>query len=195
MGRSTKQVSARRKVKSSGISDRTRPSSVQADAPVRPGEMLAVSIASGSPKVFIVHGRDEAVLHMVARFIERIGLEIIVMREQPDSGRTIIEKFEDCAEQVSFAVVLLTADDVGALASAPTAAERARQNVICELSYFAGRLGRGRVCLLRKGEIEMPSDLYGVIYTELDPADGWKVKLARELKAAGFYFDSAKVWT
>jgi predicted nucleotide-binding protein len=71
---------------------------------------------------------------------------------------------------------------------------RARQNVIFELGYFVGRLGRGRACLLRKGDIEIPSDLFGVIYTDFDhPAEGWKVKLARELKAARFKFDADKV--
>jgi predicted nucleotide-binding protein len=66
--------------------------------------------------------------------------------------------------------------------------------VIFELGYFAGKLGRGRTCLLRKGTVDIPSDLYGVIYTEMDLAEGWKRKLARELKAAGFEFDAAKVW-
>jgi predicted nucleotide-binding protein len=73
-------------------------------------------------------------------------------------------------------------------------AARARQNVIFELGYFVGSLGSGRACLLRKGDVEIPSDLFGVIYTDFDhPAEGWKVKLARELKAAGFKFDADKV--
>jgi predicted nucleotide-binding protein len=62
------------------------------------------------------------------------------------------------------------------------------------LGYFAGSLGRGRACLLRKGNVEIPSDLFGIIYTDFDhPVEGWKVKLARELKAAGFKFDADKV--
>jgi predicted nucleotide-binding protein len=65
--------------------------------------------------------------------------------------------------------------------------------VIFELGYFVGSLGRGRACLLRKGEVEIPSDLYGVVYTDMDGADGWKIELARELKAAGFEFDANKV--
>jgi predicted nucleotide-binding protein len=66
--------------------------------------------------------------------------------------------------------------------------------VVFELGYFAGKLGRGRTCLLRKGNVDIPSDLYGVIYSEMDPAEGWKRKLARELKAAGFDFDAEKVF-
>jgi predicted nucleotide-binding protein len=145
-------------------------------------------------KVFVVHGHDEGALQAVARFLETIDLTAIVLREQPDQGRTIIEKFEACARRVGFAVVLLTPDDLGGAASSPGQSARARQNVIFELGYFVGSLGRGRACLLRKGNIEIPSDLVGVIYSDFDhPAEGWKVKLARELKAAEFVFDSAKV--
>jgi predicted nucleotide-binding protein len=148
---------------------------------------------SSSRKVFVVHGHDTAALQGVARFLEQLGLEATILSEQPDAGRTIIEKFVDCADEVGFAVVLLTPDDLGGSAGALTQATRARQNVIFELGYFAGKLGRGRTCLLCKGSVEIPSDLYGVIYTELDSAEGWKRKLARELQAAGFEFDPAQV--
>jgi predicted nucleotide-binding protein len=105
-----------------------------------------------------------------------------------------MEKFEACASEVGFAVALLTPDDLGGPVAAPEHAARARQNVIFELGYFVGSLGRGRACLLRKGEVEIPSDLVGVIYTDMDhPAEGWKVKLARELRAAGFEFDAGRV--
>ena len=134
-------------------------------------------------KVFVVHGHDEGALQAMARFLEKIGLQTIVLREQPDQGLTTIEKFEASASEVGFAVVLLTPDDLGGAVAAPEQAARARQNVIFELGYFVGRLGRGRACFLRKGEVEIPSDLVGVIYTDMDhPAEGWKVKLARELK-------------
>jgi predicted nucleotide-binding protein len=142
-------------------------------------------------KVFVVHGHDEGAREGVARFLEKIGLEAMILREQPNQGRTIIEKFEACAREVGFVVVLLTADDPAAEAENQMA--RARQNVIFELGYFVGSLGRGRACLLRKGDVEIPSDLYGVVYTEMDGADGWKLQLARELTAAGFKVDANKV--
>jgi predicted nucleotide-binding protein len=155
----------------------------------------AVSDSGASPnKIFVVHGHDEGALQAVARFLDLIGLKAIILREQPDQGRTIIEKFEACAREVGFAVVLLTPDDLGGTAVATAQAARARQNVIFELGYFVGSLGRGRACLLRKGDVEIPSDLFGVIYSDFDhPAESWKVKLARELRAANFEFDSAKV--
>jgi predicted nucleotide-binding protein len=147
-----------------------------------------------SNKVFVVHGHDEAAKQGLARFLEKIGLEAVVLSEQPDQGRTIIEKFEECAEQVGFAVVLLTPDDIGNSVSSGIQEVRTRQNVLFELGYFAGKLGRGRTCLLRKGDVEIPSDLYGLIYTNLDPDDGWKMKLVKEMKAAGLDFDSNKLW-
>jgi predicted nucleotide-binding protein len=145
-------------------------------------------------KVFVVHGHDEAALQTVARFLEKLKLDAIILREQPDQGRTIIEKFEDCAADVGFAVVLLTPDDLAGTAGEASQASRARQNVIFELGYFVGRLGRGRACLLCKGEVEIPSDLYGVIYTDLDVAEGWKLKLVKELKAAKMDFDANQIW-
>jgi predicted nucleotide-binding protein len=101
-------------------------------------------------RVFIVHGHASEAKESLARFLERVGLEPIILHEQPNSGRTIIEKFEVYAD-VGFAVVLLTPDDVGAPKDAPTELKpRARQNVIAELGYFYGKLSRHRVCALYK---------------------------------------------
>jgi predicted nucleotide-binding protein len=164
------------------IATAPQPTPIRLDDKLKPGDRPSTSAVLGD-KVFIVHGHADAALHEVARFIGQLGLEPIVLREQPDQGRTIIEKFEDSAGEVGFAVVIMTPDDV---VTEPASAVRARQNVIYELGYFTGKLSRGRACLLRRGNVEIPSDLYGVIYIELDNYEGWKRRLARELKAAGF---------
>ncbi|MNU75869.1 putative nucleotide-binding protein containing TIR-like domain protein [compost metagenome] len=158
------------------------------------GSSAEKAAAVPSNRVFVVHGHDEAALQGLARFLEKLGLEAIILKEQPDQGRTIIEKFEETADNIGFAVVLLTPDDVGASVKAETSDTRARQNVIFELGYFSAKLGRGRVCLLRKGHVEIPADLYGVIYTDMDSADGWKAKLVGELKAAKLDFDANRFW-
>lgn len=150
-------------------------------------------VSRGGKKVFVVHGHDEGAKQTLARFLEKIGLEAIILSEQPDQGRTIIEKFEKLASEVGFAVVLMTPDDIGGAAGATDTMSRARQNVVFELGYFSASLGRGKTCLLRKGDVEIPSDLYGVIYSELDSNDGWKLKLGRELSAAGLTFDASKL--
>jgi predicted nucleotide-binding protein len=167
---------------------------IELEIPTSSETPAAGSLLPASRKVFVVHGHDEAALQAVARFLEKIGLEVIVLREEPDQGRTIIEKFEDCADEVGFAVVLLTPDDIGGAAAAQANAVRARQNVIFELGYFVSKLGRGRACLLRKGDVEIPSDLYGVIYTEMDDKEGWKLRLVKELKAAKLDFDANRMW-
>ena len=146
-----------------------------------------------SNRVFVIHGHDEAARETVARFLEKLEFQPIILHEHANKGRTIIEKFEDHAD-VPFAVVLLTPDDVGKLKDEKsTLKPRARQNVILELGFFLGRLGRERVCPLVKGDVETPSDYDGVVYTKLDDAGAWKMKLVQELKAAGFGVDANRV--
>ncbi len=141
-------------------------------------------------KVFVIHGRDEEAKQTVARFLEGLGLKPVILQEQPSRGNTIIEKFEEQAQLAYFAVALCTPDDVGALANEKDHLKsRMRQNVVFELGYFAGAIGRNRVCALLKGDIERPSDYDGVIYIQLDEAGGWKLSLARELKSAGLSVD------
>jgi len=159
-----------------------------------PKDLRPAKATAPSNKVFIVHGHDEAALQGLARFIERLRLQAVVLREMPDQGQTIIEKFENESE-VAFAVVLLTPDDVGGKAeSAPNSNARARQNVIFELGYFRGKLGRGRVMLLKKGNPEIPSDLFGVLYTEMDASEAWQIKLVKEMKAAGLTPDTSSIF-
>ena len=137
-------------------------------------------------RVFVVHGRDEAAKHTLARYLGDLGLEPVILQEQPSQGRTIIEKFEEESQTVGFAVVLGTPDDIGALAiDKDNLRPRMRQNVVLELGYFAGKLGRKRVCVLLKPDVERPSDYDGVIYIPLDDFGGWRTELDSELKAAG----------
>ena len=70
--------------------------------------------------------------------------------------------------------------------------DRARQNVILELGYFTGKLGRNRICALHRGSVEIPTDYLGVVYVPLDEGGGWQLQLARELKAACFEIDMNK---
>lgn len=138
-----------------------------------------------SHSVFIVHGRENETKETVARFVQKMGLKPIILHEQPNTGLTVIEKLETFSK-VSFAVILLTPDDVGGLASDKyNLRARARQNVILEMGYFLGKLARNRVCALYKQNIEIPSDYEGVLYIELDEKGGWKTKLAQEFVHAG----------
>lgn len=150
--------------------------------------------SKNSNKVFVIHGHDEAARETIARFLEKLGIEPVILHEQPNAGRTIIEKFEDYAD-VKFAFVLLTPDDIGALKEQQDDLKpRARQNVVFEFGYFIGKLGRDRVCALASSDIEKPSDLDGILYIPLDDNNGWMMQLLRELKAANFDVDANQVF-
>ena len=141
-------------------------------------------------KVFVVHGRDDGTKQTVARFLTKLKLEPIILHEKANQGRTIIEKFEEYA-QVGFAVVLLTPDDTcRAEDESGTPRFRARQNVILELGFFLGKLGRPQTFALRRDDVEIPSDYEGVIYTSMDDKGAWRMDLVRELKAAGLDVDA-----
>ncbi len=148
-----------------------------------------------SDTIFIVHGHDDEAKISVARFIEKLGLDAVILHEQPNAGQTIIEKFERHATASGYAVVILTPDDIGASKDSPDDVKaRARQNVILELGYFCGALGRSRVSVLVKEGVEIPSDYLGVVYTSMDSSGGWQIQLVKELKSAGLQFDANKVF-
>jgi predicted nucleotide-binding protein len=148
-------------------------------------------VAAEHVRVFVVHGHDTAKRDAVARYVEKLGFDAVVLGEQPNAGRTIIEKFEDYSK-VAFAIVLMTPDDRGS-AKGAKAGPRARQNVILELGFFIGALGRTRVAALVVGPLEKPSDVDGVLYTPWDERDAWKMAIAREMRAAGLPVDMNKV--
>lgn len=134
-------------------------------------------------KVFLVHGHDTALLTSVDNFVMKLGLSTIVLHEQPNKGSTVIEKFERYSD-VSYAIVLLTADDIGASKLTPEQRRpRARQNALFELGYFRAALCQERVCVIADRGIELPSDLGGLVTVA---SDDWKSDLRRELKDAGF---------
>lgn len=139
--------------------------------------------------VFIVHGHNEELKEKVARTLEKLKLNPIILHEQSDEGQTIIEKFEKNSN-VDFAIVLLTYDDHGNTKSNEEKNKRARQNVILELGYFIAKLGRSKVMPLYEKSVELPSDISGVLYTLIDDSENWKFRLVKELKAAGFNVDA-----
>jgi predicted nucleotide-binding protein len=144
-------------------------------------ELLPRPASRDSPAgVFIVHGRDEAVRESVARVLEKAGRQVVILHEQANRGRTLIEKFEQHAAEAGFAIILLTGDDVGGL-SETDLHSRARQNVVFEMGFFYGLLGRDRVAVLFEPGVEKPSDIDGLVYIELDKAGAWKTALLNEL--------------
>ncbi|MGI6091014.1 MAG: TIR domain-containing protein [Saccharofermentanales bacterium] len=136
-------------------------------------------------KVFVVHGHDGELKQAVARIIEKQGIEAVILSEQVSQGKTIIEKIENYSD-VGGAICLFTADDFGRSKSDVTENLRARQNVIFETGYFIGRLGRDRIVILADEDIEIPSDLSGIVHTN---TANWQTALLKELKTIGYEID------
>ncbi|MEW6291289.1 MAG: nucleotide-binding protein [Thermodesulfobacteriota bacterium] len=144
-------------------------------------------------QIFIVHGRDESAKLEVARFVEKIGFEPIILHEQASGSRTIIEKIESYSN-VGFGIVIYTPCDIGAIntTTPPDLKGRARQNVVFEHGFLIGKLGRSRVCPLVKGQVETPNDIADIVYTSMDTGS-WQIDLAKELRAVGYQVDFNKV--
>jgi len=153
---------------------------------VKPPE--ASTVARNKRKVFIVHGHDDSAKQAVARYLEHLGIEPIILHEQASAGMTIIEKIEHYSNDADFALVIYTPCDRGrgALETKVPARNRARQNVVFEHGYLMAKFGRENVCALVKGEIEIPNDTSGVVYVDLDDSGAWRIEVAKELKAAGY---------
>lgn len=145
-------------------------------------------VPAQSPSIFLIHGRAEAPRLQVQNLLLRATAhEAVVLMEKTNQGATIIEKLEEqLGQRAGFAVVIITGDDHGGLVGSSDMQPRARQNVILELGYAMGRVGRRNVTILYEEGVELPSDIAGVAYYPLDSHGGWQRHLLGDLKAAGF---------
>ncbi len=139
-------------------------------------------------RVFIVHGHDDKTKLELKNYLQNTLSfeEPIILHEQPNFGRTIIEKFEEESQNVDIAFILLTPDDLMVDSkNLNIEKRRARQNVIFELGYFYGVMNRrsSKVILCYKGPLELPSDISGIVYIDVTngiESAGEKIRL--ELK-------------
>lgn len=148
--------------------------------------------ATRHPKrIFIVHGQDEKSKLQLENMLARLKLEPIVLHRMPDKGRTVIEKFEGESKGTSYAFILLTPDDECLFSDEETGMQkrvkRARQNVVLEMGFFIGSLGRERVCPIYKKGVEIPSDITGVLYKRFnDSIEELYGEIRKELITAGY---------
>lgn len=138
--------------------------------------------------VFIIHGHDGHLKTEVQLLLNRAGVNNIVLHEQADKGRNIVEKLIEETDSANFAIALLSPDD-----ELNDGTKRARQNVILEIGYFLGKLGKSRVRLLKKGNVEIPSDLSGILYENYDETGSWKIRICKELQAVGIFVDLEEI--
>lgn len=142
-------------------------------------------------KVFIVHGHDNELKLEIENFIKDLDLTLVILHKEANNGNTIIEKFEKNANEIVYAIILYTPCDRGySIEEGDNNTKyRARQNVVFEHVYFIGNLGRKYVAAIKKDNVEVPSDLSGILYIVFDKDGAWKMKLAQEMKNAGLVFD------
>lgn len=142
-----------------------------------------------SKLTFIIHGHDDDFKREVQLLLSRAGVNNIVLHEQPDKGRSIIDKLIEESKPAIYAIALLSEDD-----TLDSGEKRARQNVIMEIGYFIGKIGKSRIRIILKGDnIEIPSDLQGILYERYDKQGSWKIKLLKEMLAVGIYVDLQSV--
>jgi CheY-like chemotaxis protein len=140
-------------------------------AVLRALQEFGVPDALPPPRAFIVHGHDDAAVAELKDYLQNTlhWQEPIILREQISAGRTIIEKFEDFGVGIDCVFVLMTPDDATYVPINDDQRRRARQNVVFELGFFYAHFGRrsGRVFVLRKGSVELPSDIDGIVWIDV----------------------------
>ncbi|CAM4080799.1 TIR domain-containing protein [Zobellia nedashkovskayae] len=154
---------------------------------------ISIKQSFSKTQVFIVHGHDDEAKTKTARFIEKLGFEAIILHEQASSSKTIIEKIEEYSN-VGFGIVLYTPCDIGGKnTKEPNLLSRARQNVVFEHGFLIGKIGRSNVCALVKGDLEIPNDISGVVYVQMDSGEAWKYTIAKEMQKIGYEVDMNKI--
>lgn len=139
--------------------------------------------------IFIVYGKNEYMKMAVTDYIEHIGLKTIDLYEDSPSGlQSIFNALLNCASVADCAIVLLSADEAIINKETKKTTYRAQQNVIFEMGFFAGFLGKNKVIVLyeKNSNFEFPSGISDIFYIDYDPNGKWKDKLYSNLIKIGF---------
>jgi predicted nucleotide-binding protein len=176
------------------LADRSlTPQQLANEIATRISRLLAPRSPEFSRRVFVVHGHDAALKNELARMLERLDLQPVILAEQAERGQELLSKLRSHLADVGYAFVLLTPDDFGGAATSPdTRFPRPRQNVLFEHGLLLGLLGADRVCAIVKGQPELPSDISGVMMKTLESnrgIDSIALEIAKELVAAGYRVD------
>lgn len=155
-------------------------------------EKIVPATVETKGKVFVVHGHDEMAREQLELVLHKLGIEHFVLQNTGGNGLTIIEALEQqigtAPTEVKFGIVLLTPDDMGYAIKSPDKVQpRARQNVVLEMGMLLSSIGRKHVAILKKGDLEVPSDANGILYIGFDNHVRETVsRLAERLTKSGF---------
>ena len=147
-------------------------------------------------QVLLAHGRNERWMEAVAQLLEHAGPHEVTVLNEPSGGRgALAEQFGEAGSR--YAIVLLTADDIGAprveSEDEPYYSPRAHQTVVFEMGFLVAALTPGSVCVLYEEGVQLPCDLQDIAYVRLDMAGTWQPKLLLQLRKAGFDYDLNKL--
>jgi predicted nucleotide-binding protein len=145
-------------------------------------------------RLFLAHGRDERWKEAVAHLLAHAGAEeVTILNDHPEERVKLLEHIGEQPGGSRYAIVLLTADDIGAMrlesAEEPYFTTRASQRVVFEMGFLIAALTPGRVCVLYEDGVELPYELTGISHVRLDLAGTWQPKLLLALCRAGFDYD------
>jgi len=138
-------------------------------------------------KVFIIHGKEVSLADELHRILNEHEIGSVILQNQPNDGRTVLEKLEEEGfNKTDYAIAIVTPDDIGGLNGTGIVKSRARQNVILEIGAFIMK-DRNKICILKKGEIEIPSDISGIAYHRFNnKIEEVSRSVLKELAKAGF---------
>ncbi len=153
--------------------------------------------SSGQSRIFVVHGADNDALAQLELVLFKLGVQPLVQKDVDGKGKSLFTALmENIATESDFAIVLLTPDDYGYRNSEAETEKRprARQNAILEAGMALAKLGQDRVAIIKKGALEIPSDLEGLIRIEYNnQVKEIAAKIAQRLNGAGVPIDQSKI--
>jgi predicted nucleotide-binding protein len=146
---------------------------------------------TGGP-ILLIHGRDAGAKESVLKFIGQLGLRALTFQEEPNGGRSIVEKFGELSNS-QFAIILFTPDEIAVSRDRSKEKQvRVSQHVMFEFGYVVAKLGHRRVCALYDEGVEIPPEASGITAIPMDFRGGWRLLVAREFKQAGVDVDLNK---
>lgn len=151
-------------------------------------------VLNAYPRVLIIHGRGDTGEELRKRVATAAqnkdsilgGLAVpVIMNLRGKGALSVPDVFETLGSSVSAAIAIVTADDIGGFARSDTPGReeysarqlrlkpRARENIWVEVGWFWGRLGRSRIFIWLKEEVQLPTDLHGAAWTQGNLDQSW----------------------
>ncbi len=157
----------------------------KASPPAQIAEVVELPRRVMTHRICVIHGQNDALKNAVSDYLQKLGLEPVALHKQQSGERNLMEKIESLPE-VDYAVVLLTDDDFVQPGKPSRSGKAQARNVLFELGYYIGRLGKAHVCALYKGHNKPPRDYEGITCLTISDNQVWRRLLGMELKEVGF---------